>query len=387
MKPENKILFSLFFLYATLLLVLIFFTGYNGLYGQDAHEYLRYCKSLVSFFKDGNHPANYSLSAGYPLAGALLGLVTTPHAAMLLIPVLCAAWIVVIVAAYLMNEFPGREYQVAFYSFLFLGMSPYFFRYAVSVIPDIPAIAFLVTAYYFADRYVKLHRNRFFYFAVFNAMMALFIRLAIAPLLVPIFVFIFLNLISKFELKKLAGVVIIILVPALIYFYLNGNDALGFFNHFELKEWSVTNYFKRNFLTPDGIVNYSLPNLIFVLSSFIHPGLIFCGSLFVGLMWYNKNQPSMLFKPLVIACVIYMLFISGMPFQKNRFLVPILPLFIVMCFPSYLTILAWFHYKRKALYLLTFSVLVIQIILVYSAFQPFYKANQEQMTVAEMMLK
>ena len=95
----------------------------------------------------------------------------------------------------------------------------------------------------------------------------------------------------------------------------------------------------------------------------------------------------MLFKPLVIACVIYMLFISGMPFQKNRFLVPILPLFIVMCFPSYLTILAWFHYKRKALYLLTFSVLVIQIILVYSAFQPFYKANQEQMTVAEMMLK
>ncbi|MBL0342342.1 MAG: hypothetical protein IPP71_16400 [Bacteroidetes bacterium] len=202
MKSEPKILVLLFISYVTLLVAVIGFSGYNGLYGQDSHEYLRYCNQLIAFLKKGADPGNYFWTVAYPLTGAFLSFLIGSKLAMLLIPVLSAAWILVLVTSYLMNEFPGREREVSIYSFLFLGLSPYFFRYSISIMSDIPATAFLVTAWYFADRFIKVRKVTFFSFTIVSVALAVFFRISLVPLTVPVFVFIGVSLFYNFDFKN-----------------------------------------------------------------------------------------------------------------------------------------------------------------------------------------
>jgi len=65
-------------IYILLLAVLIFsiriFTGFNGLYGQDSYEYLRYADVLTEFFRNGNPPGEFFWPLAYPLFGSLLSL-------------------------------------------------------------------------------------------------------------------------------------------------------------------------------------------------------------------------------------------------------------------------------------------------------------------------
>ncbi|MBL0342343.1 MAG: hypothetical protein IPP71_16405 [Bacteroidetes bacterium] len=170
-------------------------------------------------------------------------------------------------------------------------------------------------------------------------------------------------------------------------FYFKGNDVFGFLNNFQLQSWSLLNCFSRNFSTVDGISQYALPNILFIFSSFVHPGFLFPGLFFIFLIWYNKNQPSFLFKPLVFGILLYTIFLCGIPFQNTRFLVPVLPFFLIICFPSYLTILSWFHYRRKLFYLFIFIVVTIQFFLVYRALLPFYKVNMVEKEITAMVLK
>ena len=60
--------------------VLLFFVivrfglGFNGLYGQDAHEYLRFGKALYQFFLTGTNPGDYIWPVNFPLYGAIFSL-------------------------------------------------------------------------------------------------------------------------------------------------------------------------------------------------------------------------------------------------------------------------------------------------------------------------
>ncbi len=53
----------------------IFFWKFNGLYGQDSHEYLRYSRSLLLFFSEGKTLNNSFLPVYYPLSAAILSFI------------------------------------------------------------------------------------------------------------------------------------------------------------------------------------------------------------------------------------------------------------------------------------------------------------------------
>ncbi len=53
----------------------IFIWKFNGLYGQDSHEYLRYSRSLSLFFSDGKTLNNFFWPVYYPLSGAILSFI------------------------------------------------------------------------------------------------------------------------------------------------------------------------------------------------------------------------------------------------------------------------------------------------------------------------
>ena len=386
MKSEQKSLLVIFISFGIFLLAFIFFTGYNGLYGQDSHEYLRYCKELIKFFKTGEVPGNFFWPIGYPLAGALLSFITGPHLAMQLIPVLSCCWIMVILAAYLMNEFPGREKEISLYVFLFLGFSPYFLRYSISVMSDIPSVALLVTSYYCLDRYMKIKKAIFILIASFMVSATIFTRIGLLPLTLPVWIFIFKSYFRKNNLQLIIPTLVLILLPATIYSFFKGTDVSIVSQNYQLTDWSVLNFFKREFSNPDGYLSYSLPNIVFVFLSFIHPGYVFAGILFIFQFFINKQQPSYFITPLVLAILLYLFFLSGLPLQNSRFMIPVLPFFLLICFPSFLSYLSWFHFKKKLLMLAITLLLIFQSILVYRAFLPFYTLNKKELKIASSVL-
>ena len=59
-------------------LILILLTqllGFNGLYGQDSHEYLRFSRYLQEVFAGVEQAPTFFYPIGYPLFGSLLGYV------------------------------------------------------------------------------------------------------------------------------------------------------------------------------------------------------------------------------------------------------------------------------------------------------------------------
>ncbi len=386
MRSEHKILFFIFFSYVVFQFLFIFITDYNGLYGQDGHEYLRYCKSLQQFFIDGNRPASYFWTAIYPLSGAIIGLLTGPQFALQLISVLSGAWILVMLASYLLNEFPGREKEVALYSLLFMGMSPYFFRYSVSIMTDIPALALLVSSWYFADRFLKLRNVYHFYIAALSISAALFTRIALLPLTIPVFIFIIIFLFKNKKIKQILTTTFLIIFPLLIVMYFKMGESKNIFDHYFVFNWSLINLFENSFDSPNGTISYPLPNILFVLITFIHPGFVLTGIVFIFYLFYNKRQPSFLFVPILLSVAGYTLFIAGIPFQNNRFMIAVVPFFLVICFPSFLTILSWFHYRKKLFNLTLFVVLSIQSMMLYRAILPFLKLNKLEQRISAKVI-
>ncbi|MCW8823527.1 MAG: hypothetical protein OQK63_05540, partial [Ignavibacteriaceae bacterium] len=64
-----------FILPSIIFLVLLIFFKFNGLYGQDSHEYYRYSKDIIKFLTGGPLPANFHWPVLYPLFGAILSFV------------------------------------------------------------------------------------------------------------------------------------------------------------------------------------------------------------------------------------------------------------------------------------------------------------------------
>ena len=139
MKAERLTGLLLFISWTILLIGIIAVAGYNGLYSQDSYEYLRYCVRLYDFLNAGALPGDYFWPLNYPLMGAILAFVTGPQIALQLLSILAASWILYLLCMFLFSEFPGREREIILYVLLFLGAAPYFFRYTVSSMSDVPA--------------------------------------------------------------------------------------------------------------------------------------------------------------------------------------------------------------------------------------------------------
>src|SRR5579883_1529147 len=78
-------------IYIIFLLLTFAFTiivHFNGLYGQDSYEYLRYTYRLVWFVRTGNPPGDFYWPLLYPVVGAVLSIIQKPVFALQLISML-----------------------------------------------------------------------------------------------------------------------------------------------------------------------------------------------------------------------------------------------------------------------------------------------------------
>lgn len=70
------------YLFPILIWIIVYFGfSFDGLYGQDVYEYLRYTEALKTFLVTGKSPEDYFWGIYYPVFGSILGFII-PNIAM-----------------------------------------------------------------------------------------------------------------------------------------------------------------------------------------------------------------------------------------------------------------------------------------------------------------
>jgi len=173
-------------------LLLYFGIGFDGLYGQDGYEYLRYSEALGDYFVSGKNPGDYFWPLYYPIFGAL-GSVLTQNTAvsLLLISVISYS----LSSYYLLKSiyliFPEKQKEGFFslaYLFTFFMLSPYVFKHGMLVMSDMLTTLFIVLTLYHFLKYTTTRILKFFYCIAIFSVAAVMTRYASAIIVLPFIV-------------------------------------------------------------------------------------------------------------------------------------------------------------------------------------------------------
>lgn len=336
-------------LYFVILLVFVRAVGFNGLYGQDAHEYYRYSKALLNWLNTGQHPGDYFWPVWYPLMGALVAYVThLPVALSLQLVSIVSLCIIVWVVLRWVQPY---SLQVMAAVFIGVALCPILLRSGLVVMADVLSIAGVMLAMYCFKLFTEKPLPRYVYGFAISGALAIMTRYAsVVILFPPALVLAYGIVLNRQWLSIVAGLLLVAIVctPHLLIRY---NMPLAFVKHDWVKVWSVASYFNRYFVTPDGTQYYKLPNLLFCTAGLLHPGM---GVLLAPALLFvrRRDLASLVSGVVVAAIVLYLLFLAGIPFQNKRYLLPVIPLLFVLLAPALQRAWQFVRYKVPVLALL-----------------------------------
>jgi hypothetical protein len=170
------------------------------------------------------------------------------------------------------------------------------------------------------------------------------------------------------------------------FIFLNSFNLHALFSQVHFPGWNVANYFRSAFSSPEGNMSYILPNILYVLSNFVHPGYVFLGVLF--LIFIKKIPLSRAYIRVCLSViVIYALFLAGLTLQNQRFLMLTFPFVLIFYSGIFIDLAEKMKNSKPALLFLPVAlILVIQLALFYRAFRPFYENSRNTRLVAEEMM-
>jgi hypothetical protein len=430
-----------FWLIPPLLLILFaMMTGFNGLYGQDSFEYLRFSRALHTFIMEGKSPGTFFWPVLYPLSGALLSFVLPDILSLQLISIVCYGFTCYFLQKILHHLIPGDQKTLNIYLLLFFCISPFTMRYSLTVMSEPMALFFITGFFYYWLMFSEKGKYNYFLALVFFACAAINTRypsfiIVLIPLLHALYLF--------FRKFRLSYFLFSLLIAGLVFypaFRLNLVEQGSVLGRQDFLHWSFVNYFKRDFITTDGENTYMLPNIFYVLKNLIHPGYIFPGLVFL-IFISRKNVETIFMKFIISVILIYALFLAGLPFQNDRVLNLTFPLVLILFSRPFIT-MTWIishHSKWSCLessfflsrrgsqinrrvpqmidnvrfnfaklceklcetlretfifrffgqhlkILVVIPVILIQGVLFYKAFSPFYRNYRTNRTIAENML-
>ncbi len=376
---------SLFLVVLTIVWVVFrFFFDFDGLYGQDGYEYLRYTKALNLYFKTGTFPGDYFWPLYYPIAGAILSFLLKPVIALQLVSFI--SYLIVILYSFkIIKLIYPQNRNARIFCMLFLGLSPYMLRLSLSVMSDMLSTAFVVLCFYNGLLYFKTSSLKSLYLVVIFGLSAIMTRYATFVVLLPLGLYTLYIYISRKEHFK--HLPFFILIGALLLFphyLIRYENTTEFLQHDWLKSWSITNFYKRSFTTPDGTNSNFLPNIIYAFSSLFHPRYLFSGILFFPFLFKNflKERAVIL---LIISFLGYSLFLSGIPFQNSRFLALSFPLLLIILYPSFQLLVDKFL-SLKICIVAGIITFILQLLLCYLALKPAQERNHLEKEIAQELM-
>lgn len=354
--------------------------NFNGLYGQDAHEYYRYTLALANFLTGGPEAGTFFWPVLYPAAGAILSIVFPNILSLQILSLLSGAWTYINFCRILNLMYPKGTMRQR-YAFLYLFCSPFFIRAFSIGMSDILAMAFLTASWL---KYLEWNSRREMHLMLISICFGLFAvqtRYVSIILLIPLVPGI-LSIIKERSTNILIIVfgIILALTPSIIF---RSTDLEDIASHPWVSSWNPLNIFKHSFITQEGTFNYTFPNIAYVLAVIFHPGFMFTG---IILMYFNFKTNFIKFKWWIIALGVYLIFLAGIPFQNLRFLLLAFPIVLLLLYPGYEEMMRKVIFKRYKIILFAL-VIVIQLALAARAIEPLYIYQQEEIAVSNEIKK
>lgn len=375
-NPGTLFIFSLILLF----IFIRYIIGFNGLYGQDSHEYYRYSRAIVDFFKTGNSPGNYFFPIYYPVFGAISGLVINNLFSLQLISTLSLSGSLFILYKVMISIYVEKKYLAVYLAITFL-FAPYVFRNSFVVMSDMLSVFFITASFYFfMDCFRKPGSKQIILFSTFSALAVLTRYAAAVVLFVPLILVIYDIFKRKNYLHLLipAFTAIILSVPMLL---INQTILTELSKHEFLQEWSVKNFFVSNFVTEQGTQYNRFPNIINSLSSVFLPTYLVFGLVLIVLS--ERNLPNNRYWTIsIIIVAVYALFLSGIPFQNHRYLLLAYPFVVVVLFAGFERLVKILNLKKVWKYPVLSSMLFIQIFFCIYFFRTAVERNKLEREIA-----
>lgn len=362
-------------------------SGFNGLYGQDSYEYLRYSRELTDFFTKGTSPGDYFWPVNFPMLGAILSLIIkSNNSSLQLISMLSFVLAAFYTFKLISLFYPDYERESHLYLTLFLCLSPFFFRSAFLVMSDMLAVFLTTGAVFHIFKYHAKLRRADFFLGIFFATSAIMTRYAAGVLLIyPIFL-LSIDSFRGFRFSDLIWGIAIVLLCLAPHIIIKGRNAGVFLGHKWLGYWSFKNWFLSEFRTIDGYHNYRFPNIIYSLSNYYYPGFLFPGAILI-FFTTKKQFRSNSFMGMILMTVVFALFVAGFPTQNMRFLLTSFPVTIVIIFPLFRRFRQRTRLNKLYAIGLFIIVILVQVVLIYKYSAGIYRDNQIEREVAETTLK
>ncbi len=384
------------FFFEIILLLLLIITAlvfqFNGLYGQDAHEYLHLCKELTNYFLTGNKFSSAWFPVLYPFAAFKLNLLLNNE----MVALQSVSIISLVFAFYFLKKLLGLFYEeserlISVYLLLFFVFSPYVFRFGLLSMSDMLCVWFVVAAFNFSFRL----KNKFSIATLITA--SLFCGSALATRYLAIVLVIFPLLIISYSII-LKGIkywwllllfALMTLIPLLPDYFITGRILFFSINHTAINfnygsdayQWQLANFLKNNFTSADGEQHYLLPNILFVLSNLLHPAYLFTGIIFFFFIKKKDFERTEL-KMLIAAIGVYAFYLAGLSYQNMRYLLLTFPFIIILLFPAFIRGYNFLLQRKFSLKVLTATVIVVQAFLFAFSFKSIYKLNIFEKKVA-----
>lgn len=354
-------------------------TGFNGLYGQDSHEYYRYTQRWVSYFQGGTAPGDYFWPLNYPLYGAVIGLLIDTRVALQMISMISLAGSIYLICAISQNIY-GQPVCRPIWIFLLAGLSPFFLLHGLYIMSDMFGAFWCLSAFYLALLYKTKNDWRLAGLSVFAMSSAVMTRYAAALLLLPVAIMLLSHVVRRRDVRSLMAMVagLIALLP---HFVVRSAAPQAFLGHSWLQEWSIVHFFQSQFTTVDGFAGYRFPNLVYAFGLFYYPGFLFAGILLIAFVrkheWWTRD-----WQIIAIGVGFYCLFLAGIPFQNYRFLIIAFPFAVILLLPAVARIAALIAGRRWMTMTLTILFILGQGFLIGKYSRPILALNQFEQHVA-----
>lgn len=373
------------------LAALCYLLNFNGLYGQDAHDYLRQSQVIFDRWQGLTTPVpsrgDAEFAGGYPLAGAMLRFVLGDSVmAMQWVSLLSAALGLWIFERLLALLAPGARMESRWtYAGLGLAISPMFFRAGLISMSDGPGLLLALTSFFFGLRAYENSRTNDAIWAAAFAVLAISTRYALAALLLPLAVVVVFSLCLKKKWLVLAATIFICFVALIPHFWLKAGRAENPLGHTMLQYWSVEVFFQRTFSNENGLVRYTLPNILFLFLPVAHPA--FCLPLSGLFLLFKKTDLILPAKKLLLVCIAADLILNGgLPHQSLRYLLPAYALLLLLLFPAWDRLYCYgFLFFRRLTTGILVTVLVIQLCCCVKYLVPIISRNRLETAVADQL--
>ncbi len=354
---------------------------FAGLYGQDAHDYLARARDWHGWLLGGPRPEPSLHPQAYPFAGAVLGFVVgSEWRALRIISALAFLGVVQLVHAEARRRMTDEQ-AAASITLLGVAASPFMLRHALFAMSDMLCVFFVMMAYHQALLFRLDGRGKRTLITALSAGAGLATREASAPLFLVIGLHILFSIFKHGAWRAALAGLLGKGALALLVFVLLGRSGRSVWDHPWLLAWSPLNFFRRSFHTIDGFSEHPLPNLVHALFPLAHPGFLLPGLLLLFFLRPADAKDDGV-RLAAGAFSAYVLFIAGIPFQNDRFLLLVQPLVVMICLPAFGR--SW-RAVRHGWWLIVPVMAVLQFVLFIYGLRTFVRAAEEERELASLV--